>query len=192
MYDNSHFSPTILLKLFSLTILQPLPLNFPRKIVDKMNTYLLTAILAPLFIFATSQALTTLGIVMKNQLAEYYGRSLASFLALVLCATYGTIASFLLNIAGYGGLGQWTTARSFKWTMWIFTGVWFDIEFEDDKDWLNTTRPAVFVGNHQTELDVLFLAHVFPKYCSVTAKSSLKWVPFLGWFSEYLISLSRE
>ncbi|KAF2162844.1 hypothetical protein M409DRAFT_57903 [Zasmidium cellare ATCC 36951] len=111
---------------------------------------------------------------------EFYGRSIASFAALFICATYGTIASACLNVVGYGGLGQWTTARSFKWIMLLFTGVWFEIE--DEKDWLNTTRPAVFVGNHQTELDVLFLGHMFPKYCSVTAKKSLKFVPFLGWF----------
>ena len=67
-----------------------------------------------------------------------------------------------------------------------FTGVWFEIE--DPEDWLGKTRPAVFVGNHQTELDVLFLGHLFPKYCSVTAKKSLKFVPFLGWFSRYTFS----
>jgi lysophosphatidate acyltransferase len=32
------------------------------------------------------------------------------------------------------------------------------------------------------ELDVLILGCIFPKYCSVTAKKSLKWMPFLGWF----------
>lgn len=53
---------------------------------------------------------------------------------------------------------------------------------EDPNDWLNTTRPAVFIGNHQTELDVLMLGCIFPKYCSVTAKKSLKSTPFLGWF----------
>lgn len=45
-----------------------------------------------------------------------------------------------------------------------------------------STRPAVFVGNHQTALDVLFLGTIFPKHTSVTAKASLKKVPFLGWF----------
>jgi lysophosphatidate acyltransferase len=32
-------------------------------------------------------------------------------------------------------------------------------------------------------MDILFLAHVWPKYCSVTAKSVLKYYPFLGQFS---------
>jgi lysophosphatidate acyltransferase len=69
--------------------------------------------------------------------------------------------------------------------MWFTTGIQFAIE--DPNDYLNKTRPAVFIGNHQTELDVLMLGHIFPKYCSVTAKKSLKNVPFLGWF----MALSR-
>ena len=44
------------------------------------------------------------------------------------------------------------------------------------------TRPAVFIGNHQTALDVLLLGTILPKYCSVTAKKSLARTPFLGWF----------
>jgi lysophosphatidate acyltransferase len=53
---------------------------------------------------------------------------------------------------------------------------------EDPNNYLNGTRPAVIIGNHQTELDVLMLGCVFPKWCSVTAKKSLKNWPFLGWF----------
>jgi lysophosphatidate acyltransferase len=34
-----------------------------------------------------------------------------------------------------------------------------------------------------SELDILMLGCMFPQYCSVTAKSSLKYIPFLGWFS---------
>ncbi|KAK5170362.1 1-acylglycerol-3-phosphate O-acyltransferase [Saxophila tyrrhenica] len=145
-----------------------------------MHVALLILLLIPLILFGLSQALIIAGSTTKNNILEYYGRSSASFIALILCAIYGTIASACLNVFGYGGLGQWTTAKAFKYSMLWFTGVWFEIE--DEKDWLNTTRPAVFVGNHQTELDVAFLGHVFPKYCSVTAKKSLKKVPFLGWF----------
>ena len=40
----------------------------------------------------------------------------------------------------------------------------------------------MLIGNHQSELDVLLLGAIFPPYCSVTAKRSLRLVPFLGWF----------
>lgn len=147
-----------------------------------MNSFLFYALVVAFILFASVQLLLLLGRTTNNHVLEFYGRSLASFIALFICATYGTIASAVLNVAGYGGLGQWTTARCFKWTMLLFTGVWFEID--DPNDYLGKTRPAVFVGNHQSELDVLLLGHMFPKYCSVTSKKSLKYVPFLGWFSE--------
>ena len=112
-----------------------------------MNTYLLTTLLIPLILFGLSQLLTSIGVLLSSQLIEYRGRALASFIALILCAAYGTIASAALNVAGYGGLGQWTTARSFKWTMWALTGVEFVI---NDKYGGLKVRPGVFIGNHQT------------------------------------------
>lgn len=149
-----------------------------------MNSVLLYILLIPFIIFIPSQALCVIGILTHTPRVEFYGRSLASFLGLALCAIYATFTTAGLNIAGYGGLGQWTAARAFKWVGWYFTGVWFDVE-EGGREILDGTRPAVFLGNHQTELDVLYLGHIFPKYCSVTAKRSLKYIPFLGWFSMF-------
>lgn len=154
-----------------------------------MNAFLFWPLALASTLFAAIQLLLLLGRATTNPALEFYGRSLASFTALFLCAVYGTIASAFLNVAGYGGLGQYTTARAFKWTMWLFTGVWF--EMEDPEGWLGKTRPAVFVGNHQSELDVLFLGHMFPPYCSVTAKRSLKYVPVLGWFSKFVLAFTH-
>ena len=113
-------------------------------------------------------------------IAGFFARLLASYFALIACALYGVFASIFLRLIGYGRISQWATARSFKYTMKYATGITFKID--DPNDYLNTTRPAVFIGNHQTELDVLMLGNISPKYCSVTAKSSLKRTPFLGWF----------
>lgn len=112
--------------------------------------------------------------------AGFFARLLASYVSLLFCASYGVIVSIFLRAVGYGGNSQWATARCFKYVMRFTTGVIFTIE--DPHNYLNTTRPAVFIGNHQTELDVAMLGAIFPKYCSVTAKSSLKRIPFLGWF----------
>lgn len=112
--------------------------------------------------------------------AGFFARLLASYISLVICATYGVVVSIFLRVIGNPRIAQWATARSFKCVMWYATGITFTVE--DPNDWLNTTRPAVFIGNHQTELDVLMLGCIFPKYCSVTAKKSLKSMPFLGWF----------
>ncbi len=79
--------------------------------------------------------------------AAYYARCLASVIALLVCAFYGTVASAALQVFGYGGLGQWTTGRSFKWLMWGVTGVGYEVV--EGQEHLKE-RPAVFVGNHQT------------------------------------------
>ena len=116
---------------------------------------------------------------LGSQMASFYARLLVSYACLLVCATYGLIASLFLRLIGRHRISQWATARAFKYTMALTTGVRFEII--QGKQHLST-RPAVFVGNHQTALDVLLLGEIFPPYCSVTAKKSLARVPFLGWF----------
>ncbi|CAN8097380.1 unnamed protein product [Discula destructiva] len=125
----------------------------------------------------------TVGLYMLSPMSTIAGfgaRCLASYISMIVAAAYGVFASIVLSIAGHKGISQWTTGRVFKWAMALTTGVSFEII--DPNGYLTATRPAVFVGNHQTELDVLMLGTIFPKYCSVTAKRSLKKLPFLGWF----------
>ncbi|KAI1433608.1 1-acylglycerol-3-phosphate O [Xylaria sp. CBS 124048] len=112
--------------------------------------------------------------------AGFAARVLTSHVCLILCAIYGAVASIALRLVGRVQIAQWTTARAFKYTMGWTTGVTFEVD--DPNKYLETIRPAVFIGNHQTELDVLMLGCMFPKYCSVTAKKNLKNVPFLGWY----------
>ena len=87
---------------------------------------------------------------------SFAARSIASFSALIFCACYGVVASVVLRLVGYGGLGQWTTARAFKWTMWTLTGVDFAV---NDKYGGLKVRPGVFVGNHQTCVSLRPLGH---------------------------------
>lgn len=112
----------------------------------------------------------------------FIARSMSAYLALIICAAYGTIASAILKPFDlHYKYGQWTTARAFKYVGKIMIGVEFNIE-GDGKEVLENTRPAVIVGNHQTELDILMLGTLFPIGCSVTAKKSLARTPVLGWF----------
>jgi lysophosphatidate acyltransferase len=126
---------------------------------------------------ATTLSMFALSTVIPQ--ASFVARLLAAYASLIICASYGVVASIVLRIVGYQRISQYVTARSFKWIMRFTTGVCFDIV--EGEQYLST-RPAVFIGNHQTELDVLMLGHIFPPYCSVTAKKSLGNVPFLGWF----------
>ncbi|KAE8454269.1 hypothetical protein EG329_005194 [Mollisiaceae sp. DMI_Dod_QoI] len=117
---------------------------------------------------------------LRSQAAGFFARLLAAYASLVACAWFGVFASIFLRLFGDVHLAQWATARAFKYTMRFTTGVTFRID--DPNDYLSRTRPAVIIGNHQTELDVLALGWIFPKYCSVSAKKSLKNVPILGWY----------
>ncbi|KAI5781211.1 hypothetical protein EDC01DRAFT_632950 [Geopyxis carbonaria] len=110
--------------------------------------------------------------------ARFYIRILSAYFLLVTCASYGVLASVLLRLVGRVSIAQWATARAFKNLGCPTMGIEFEIENEEAL----LTRPAVFVSNHQSELDILFLGRAFPKHCSVTAKKSLKFIPFLGWF----------
>jgi lysophosphatidate acyltransferase len=116
---------------------------------------------------------------MGNTTASFLYRVLASYACLIVCAAYGVIASLALRVVGKHRISQWAVARAFQRTMALATGVRFEVI--GGKQHLET-RPAVFVGNHQTALDVLLLGAIFPQYCSVTAKKSLKRIPVLGWF----------
>ncbi|KAK1750701.1 hypothetical protein QBC47DRAFT_393294 [Echria macrotheca] len=112
--------------------------------------------------------------------AAFVARVLASYVSLLVSASFGVFVSIALRLAGHVTIAQWATARCFKYAMLLTTGITFDID--DPHNHLGTVRPAVFISNHQTELDVLMLGAAFPKHCSMTAKSSLKKTPFLGWF----------
>ncbi|KAJ5171835.1 20S cyclosome subunit (BimA/Nuc2/Cdc27) [Penicillium capsulatum] len=147
--------------------------------IMSITSYILSGISS--FVVVT---LSLFALGQKVPRAAFVARCLAAYGSLLLCATYGVLASIVLRLTGYGRVSQWATARSFKWVMRFTTGVTFDIV--EGEEYL-TTRPAVFIGNHQTELDVLMLGTIFPPYCSVTAKKSLRNVPFLGWF----MALSR-
>ena len=127
---------------------------------------------------ALTIALYMLGFVVSK--AAFVARLLASVLCLIACALYGAAASIILYPFGKAQISQWATARAFKFVMTATTGLTFEVT--DPKGILGSTRPAVFLGNHQSEMDVLMLGAMFPKYCSVAAKSSLRRTPFLGWF----------
>lgn len=104
--------------------------------------------------------LRTISIILPRRLAQqasFFAFSLTSFLTMGMCAIYGIFASIPLQAVGHGGLSQWTVGRAFKWSMWLITGVSFKV-MESGKivggrrggEEALLTRPAVFVGNHQT------------------------------------------
>lgn len=145
-----------------------------------MNTFLYYLTAFSIAYTSITLLFFTLHAFLEKPLFGFIARCLAAYVSLIFCATYGVLASLALRLVGKHRLAQWTVARSFKYTMQLTTGVRFEIV--SGADYLSRSRPAVIIGNHQTELDVLLLGEIFPRYCSVTAKKSLRHVPVLGWF----------
>ncbi|QLQ80792.1 hypothetical protein HG537_0E01470 [Torulaspora globosa] len=108
----------------------------------------------------------------------YYTRTFLA--AAIICggSVFGVIAGLVCTIIGKQHLAQWMTARCFYYSMALFFGI--DVRVENEhylKD-----LPCVLISNHQSALDIFMLGRLFPRGCTVTAKKSLKYVPFLGWF----------
>ncbi|CCH58605.1 hypothetical protein TBLA_0A08150 [Henningerozyma blattae CBS 6284] len=110
---------------------------------------------------------------------KYYFRTVTLSLLLLVSALYGTIASIVLNVIGKKHLSQWATARFYYNLVKYVLGIEIRVINEDI---LTKHVPCIFVSNHQSTLDILMLGRMFPKGCTVTAKKSLKYIPFLGWF----------
>lgn len=144
-----------------------------------MNIIIQTLVGVFLFYLGLLFSTGTTSLLTGNTTFSFVYRCLVAYGSLALCAVIGVIVSTSLRIVGQHRLSQWIVARSFKYSMLATTGVRFRII--GGQEHLNT-RPAIFIGNHQTALDVLLLGEIFPKYCSVVAKKQLKYVPFLGWF----------
>jgi lysophosphatidate acyltransferase len=82
------------------------------------------------------------------RLTTFVARCSAYIFSLGLAAAYGVVASVFLKAIGKPGLSQWTVARCFKWVIGLLTGVWFEVEASGEEYLL--TRPAVYIGNHQS------------------------------------------
>lgn len=108
----------------------------------------------------------------------YYTRSALAVLVLCTGGLYGVIASVFCTLIGKQYLAQWTTGRFFYYAMAIVFGIDVKVENEHYLD----NKPFIIIANHQSALDIFMLGRVFPKGCTITAKKSLKYTPFLGWF----------
>ncbi|KAF7726656.1 1-acylglycerol-3-phosphate O-acyltransferase [Apophysomyces ossiformis] len=101
-------------------------------------------------------------------------------ITLAIMAAYGVIASLILPLFGKSGLINWTVSRGYYYLGGFLTGISATIEGRENLKLAN--GPAVLVCNHQTSLDVMLMASVFPKNTSVVAKKAIKYYPFLGWY----------
>ncbi|KAH8556060.1 hypothetical protein BGW37DRAFT_479670 [Umbelopsis sp. PMI_123] len=124
------------------------------------------------------------GAALYRKRGGFIYRSVAAVTWLLIIAAYGMAASLILPFFGQRRLINWTVARLYYYCAGYFTAITAVVENEAN---LETGRPAVYICNHQSSIDVLLMARVFPKSTSVVAKKSIKYYPFLGWY----MSLSK-
>lgn len=109
---------------------------------------------------------------------KFYFKSVIYGLLITVCALYGVAASIILRLIGKEEYSQYTVARAFYYSVSTILGIKINV---NNEKYLHG-KPAVFISNHQSALDILILGRVFHPGFTVTAKKVLKYVPFLGWF----------
>ena len=89
---------------------------------------------------------SVVGYVAPIPSLQFWSRALTCYCSMLLCASYGVIASILLRVAGRKTLSQWTVAKAFAGLTSPLTGLGCDVE---GVEILAKHRPAVFISNHQ-------------------------------------------
>ncbi|CDH57794.1 1-acylglycerol-3-phosphate acyltransferase [Lichtheimia corymbifera JMRC:FSU:9682] len=117
--------------------------------------------------------------VLYRPFGGFYYKTTMSLVCMAFCALWGVFASLIMPLFGRADLINWSVARAYYYSCSFFTKLSVTIEGEE---YLDPTRPAVYVCNHQSSMDILFMASVFPKATSVVAKKAIKYYPFLGWY----------
>lgn len=121
------------------------------------------------------------GAALYRKRGGFIYRSAAAITWLLIIAAYGMAASLILPLVGQRKLINWSVARLYYYCAGYFTAITAKVENEEN---LDTDGPAVYICNHQSSIDVLLMARVFPKSTSVVAKKSIKYYPILGWYSK--------
>ncbi|KAG5460740.1 MAG: hypothetical protein BJ554DRAFT_7171 [Olpidium bornovanus] len=142
------------------------------------------------YIAAAAAALALLAppvaLVLRNTAREPAAVARAQFalkvllfaLSLAASSLVGILAAPFLLLAGRRNDTCRVVGRTFRALCALFAGVSVRLQLPHHL----ATRPAIFVANHQSTLDVLVMGAVIPGDCTVIAKTSLRRVPLVGQF----------
>ncbi|KAI8359960.1 hypothetical protein BD560DRAFT_184716 [Blakeslea trispora] len=107
-------------------------------------------------------------------------RQIVALICIASSAFYGTFASLILPLFGKAHLINWSVARVEYYLSKTFLGITATVEGKENLP--KEGQQVVYVCNHQSMMDIMCMASVFPKHTSVVAKKAIKYYPFLGWF----------
>lgn len=132
--------------------------------------------------------LTIVGLISRHtfQRSSYfrYVVRLLLFLLSIAASSFLTLLlSPILYLLRKGLVINRTLGDIFTFVAPLLTGINF--ELIDGRQHLpKPNELAVFVANHQSMLDMLFLATALPSRTVVTAKKEVRWIPFMGWIMQ--------
>ncbi|EUC56184.1 1-acylglycerol-3-phosphate acyltransferase, putative [Rhizoctonia solani AG-3 Rhs1AP] len=112
----------------------------------------------------------------RSPIVKYYVRLTTYLSTLGVLSVWGVLVSVGMTAMGNRFDINYVVARSFYHVCGPLLGIDFAVEGEE----YISTPSAVYIGNHQTMLDILYLGRIFPKQASIMAKKELKWAPLLG------------
>ncbi|CAE6396935.1 unnamed protein product [Rhizoctonia solani] len=112
----------------------------------------------------------------RSPIVKYYVRLTTYLSTLGVLSIWGVLVSIGMTAMGKRFDINYVVARSFYYVCGPLLGIDFVVEGEEHM----STPSAVYIGNHQTMLDILYLGRIFPKQSSIMAKKELKWAPLLG------------
>ncbi|KAI0303997.1 1-acyl-sn-glycerol-3-phosphate-acyltransferase [Russula brevipes] len=115
-----------------------------------------------------------------SPLIRYYVRNVLYVCSLGFCSTLGFCAALPLSLVGRRYDVNYVVARTFYAIFSRLSGIQIVVEGEEHLQ----MRPCVFLGNHQSMLDVLYLGSLFPSGTRIMAKKSLKYIPIFGQFMQ--------
>ncbi|PVZ98068.1 hypothetical protein BB558_005933, partial [Smittium angustum] len=110
---------------------------------------------------------------------NFIGRMFNFALTTMASCTTSICCSPILIMMGSRTNINWLTGRVFYFLSRILLG--FTVEIEGQEH-LDSKSPYVFIGNHQSIFDLVWLGAAFPKNSVILAKNSIKYIPLLGWF----------
>jgi len=110
---------------------------------------------------------------------RYYVRVGLYIGTLTVVAAWGVVVAAALSVVGRRFDVNYVVARSF----YAIASRVLDIKVEVEGEDYMETRPAVYMSNHQSMVDVLMLGRIFPMQASIMSKKEMQWTPLGGFMA---------
>jgi len=127
--------------------------------------------------YITLPVLLFRSIANTSSVGRYYWKVSIFLGSLAVVSIWGIVVAVGMTLVGRRHDVNYVVARTF----YNMVSHALELEVEMEGEEYLQTRPAVIVGNHQSMLDILYLARMFPPKASIMAKREIQWTPLGPW-----------